>query len=48
MKKRVAVVGAGLSGSLMSALLRDDFKVTLIEQGRNKRPLFDPCRRGRC
>lgn len=41
MKKRVAVIGAGLSGSLMSALLRDDFKVTLIEQGRKKRPLFD-------
>ena len=41
MKRRVAVIGAGLSGSLMSALLRDDFEVTLIEQGRKTRPLFD-------
>ena len=41
MKKRVAVIGAGLSGSLMSALLRNDFKVTLIEQRKQKRPLFN-------
>lgn len=40
MKKRIAVIGAGLCGSLLSALLRDRFEVTLIEQGRRKRPLF--------
>ncbi len=40
MKKRIAVVGAGLCGSLLSALLRDKFHVTVIEQGRKKRPLF--------
>lgn len=41
MKKRVAVIGAGLCGSLLSTLLRNDFTVTVIEQGRRKRPLFD-------
>lgn len=41
MKKRVAIVGAGLCGSLLAALLRDDFAVTVIERGRKKRPLFD-------
>ncbi len=41
MKKRVAIVGAGLCGSLLSTLLRNDFKVTVVEQGRKKRPLFD-------
>ena len=41
MKKKVAVIGAGLCGSLLSALLRDDFDVTVIEQGKRKRPLFD-------
>jgi hypothetical protein len=41
MKKRVAIIGAGLCGSLLSTLLRDDFQVTVIEQGRKKRPLFD-------
>ena len=35
------MIGAGLSGSLMAALLRNDFKVTLVEQGRKRRPLFD-------
>ena len=40
MKKRLAIIGAGLCGSLLSALLRDRFAVTLIEQGRKKRPLF--------
>jgi len=40
MKKRVAIVGAGLCGSLLSTLLRNDFHVTVIEQGRKKRPLF--------
>ena len=39
-KRRVVVVGAGLSGSLLSALLRDRFDVTVIEQGTKKRPLF--------
>lgn len=41
MKKRVAVIGAGLCGSLMSSLLRNDFKVTVVEQGKKKKPLFD-------
>jgi hypothetical protein len=41
MKKRVVVIGAGLCGSLLSTLLRDDFEVTLVEQGKKKRPLFD-------
>jgi choline dehydrogenase-like flavoprotein len=41
MKKRVVVVGAGLCGSLLSTLLRNDFEVTIVEQGRKKRPLFD-------
>jgi hypothetical protein len=41
MKKRVAVVGAGLCGSVISTLLRNDFKVTVVEQGTKKRPLFD-------
>ena len=40
MKPRVAIVGAGLCGSLLSTLLRDRFDVTLIEQGDRKRPLF--------
>lgn len=40
MKRRIAVIGAGLCGSLLSALLRDHFHVTVIEQGRKKRPLF--------
>src|SRR5688572_29465979 len=41
MKKRVAIVGAGLCGSLLAALLRDHFAVTVVEQGRKKKPLFD-------
>ena len=40
MKKRIVVVGAGLCGSLLSALLRDRFDVTVIEQGKKKHPLF--------
>jgi hypothetical protein len=40
-KPRLVVVGAGLCGSLLSALLRDHFDVTLIEQGRRKRALSD-------
>ena len=41
MKKRVVVIGAGLCGSVVSTLLRNDFHVTLVEQGRKKKPLFD-------
>ncbi len=41
MKKRVVVIGAGLCGSVVSTLLRDDFQVTVVEQGKKKRPLFD-------
>jgi hypothetical protein len=38
--KRVVVIGAGLCGSVLATLLRDDFEVTVVEQGRKKRPLF--------
>ncbi len=41
MKKRVVVIGAGLCGSVVSTLLRNDFHVTVVEQGRKKKPLFD-------
>ena len=41
MKKHVIVVGAGLCGSLLGTLLRNDFRVTVVERGRKKRPLFD-------
>ena len=41
MKKRVVVIGAGLCGSVLSALLRDDFHVTVVERGPKKKPLFD-------
>lgn len=41
MRKRVVVIGAGLCGSVVSALLRDDFEVTVVERGRKKKPLFD-------
>ena len=40
MKKSVVVIGAGLCGSVLSTLLRNDFKVTLVEQGKKKKPLF--------
>ncbi|HEY4239857.1 MAG TPA: NAD(P)-binding protein, partial [Kofleriaceae bacterium] len=40
MKPRVVVVGAGLCGSVLAALLRDDFDVTVVEQGKKKKPLF--------
>lgn len=40
MKQRIAIVGAGLCGSLLAALLRDRYDVTLIEQGNAKRPIF--------
>lgn len=41
MSKRVVVIGAGLCGSVLATLLRNDFEVTVVEQGRKKRPLFD-------
>ncbi len=41
MKKRVVVIGAGLCGSVVSTLLRNDFEVTVVEQGKKKKPLFD-------
>jgi hypothetical protein len=40
MKKRVVVIGAGLCGSVVSTLLRNDFDVTVVEQGKKKKPLF--------
>ncbi len=40
-KKRVVIVGAGLCGSVLAALLRNRFHVTVVEQGRTTRPLFD-------
>ncbi len=41
MKKRVAVIGSGLCGSVVAALLRNDFHVTVIEQSKKQKPLFD-------
>lgn len=41
MKKRIVVIGAGLCGSVLSTLLRNDFEVTVVEQGKKKKPLFD-------
>lgn len=41
MKKRVAVIGSGLCGSVVAALLRNDFQVTVIEQSKKQKPLFD-------
>lgn len=41
MKKRVVVIGAGLCGSLLATMLRDEFEVTVVEQGKKKRPLYD-------
>lgn len=41
MKKRVAVIGSGLCGSVVAALLRNDFTVTVIEQSKKQKPLFD-------
>jgi len=41
MKKRVVVIGAGLCGSVLATLLRDDCSVTVVEQGKKKKPLFD-------
>ncbi len=41
MKKRVVVIGAGLCGSVVSTLLRNDFQVTVLERGKKKKPLFD-------
>ncbi len=48
MKKRVVVIGAGLCGSVVSTLLRNDFDVTVIEQGKKTKPLFSDvdCDRG--
>lgn len=40
MKKRVVVIGAGLCGSVVATLLRDQFEVTVVEQGKKKKPLF--------
>ena len=41
MKKRVVVIGAGLCGSFLSAMLRNHFQVTVVEQSRKKRPLYE-------
>jgi hypothetical protein len=41
MKKRVVIVGAGLCGSVLATLLRNEFEVTVVEQGKKKKPLFD-------
>jgi len=44
MKKRIAIIGAGLCGSILSARLRNHFQVTIIEQGRKRRPLYGDIR----
>jgi hypothetical protein len=41
MKKRVVIIGAGLCGSVMSTLLRNDFHVTVVERSPKTKPLFD-------
>jgi len=41
MKKRVVIIGAGMCGSVLSTLLRNDCQVTVVEQGTKKKPLFD-------
>jgi hypothetical protein len=41
MKQRVIVIGAGLCGSVLATLLRNDFQVTVVERGKKKKPLFD-------
>jgi hypothetical protein len=41
MKMRVVVIGAGLCGSVVSTLLRNDFVVTVVERGKKQKPLFD-------
>jgi hypothetical protein len=40
-KPRVAIVGAGLCGSVLAARLRNAFDVTVVEQARTPRPLRD-------
>ena len=39
-RKRVAIIGAGLCGSVLAARLRNRFDVTVVEQARTKRPLY--------
>jgi hypothetical protein len=40
-RKRVAIIGAGLCGSVLAARLRNRFDVTVIEQARTRRPLYN-------
>src|SRR3954462_783655 len=40
MKRRVVVIGAGLCGSVLATLLRNDFDVPVVEKGTKKKPLF--------
>jgi choline dehydrogenase-like flavoprotein len=44
MPQRVAIVGAGLAGSILAAELADDFDVTVIELGRRSGKLAMPVR----
>lgn len=39
-KPRLAIVGAGLSGSVLAAVLGDAFDVTVVEQSPRARPLY--------
>ena len=39
-KQRIAIVGAGLCGSVLAARLRTVFDVTVVEQARKKRALY--------
>ena len=39
-KQRIAIIGAGLCGSVLAARLRHMFDVTVVEQARKKRPLY--------
>jgi hypothetical protein len=39
-RQRIAIVGAGLCGSVLAARLRNVFDITMVEQARKKRPLY--------
>ncbi|HEY8061365.1 MAG TPA: hypothetical protein VID74_01145 [Gemmatimonadales bacterium] len=39
-QQRIAIIGAGLCGSVLAARLRDRFEVIVVEQSRKKRPLY--------
>jgi hypothetical protein len=40
-RPRIAIIGAGLCGSVLAARLRNAFNVTVVEQARTQRPLYN-------